>query len=151
MGCIPLYMPNAHPRRLLGINGVALAMAVIANTFLMLNMVNKVRFSIAQPITIIGFFISSFILIALVSVANTDEFRLTVTVPGAGHALTQGYYFACFAAGIYFIMSSLMVFTVYGAITGKFQKEFEITGSQRTLMMQSKCLMCTIAIIANTL
>lgn len=116
-------------------------MAVIANTFLMLNMVNKIRFSIAQPITVIGFFISSFILIALVSVANTSAFRLTVTVPGGKHALTQGYYFACFAAGIYFIMASLMIFTVYGAITGKYQKEFEITGSQRTLMMQSGFLL----------
>lgn len=107
----------------------------------MLNMVGRVRFAIAQPTTIAGFFLASFLLIALVSVASTDTFRLTDLPPGASRSLTQAYYFACWAAGMYFIIAGLMVFTVYGALAGRYEKKFDITTSQRTLMMQTISLM----------
>jgi potassium channel subfamily K len=42
------------PKRLIGINAVQLVIALISNLFLLLNMAKRVRFSIAQPITIIG-------------------------------------------------------------------------------------------------
>jgi potassium channel subfamily K len=40
--------------RLIAINAAQLAIALISNLFLLLNMARRVRFSIAQPITIIG-------------------------------------------------------------------------------------------------
>ena len=40
--------------RLIGINAAQLALALISNLFLLLNMARRVRFIIAQPITIIG-------------------------------------------------------------------------------------------------
>ena len=41
------------------------------------------------------------------------------------------------SAGLYIIIASLMVFTVYGAYSGHYSKEFKLTMSQRTLMLQT--------------
>ncbi len=40
--------------RLTAVNAVQLAMALVSNVFLLLNMARRVKFSIAQPITIVG-------------------------------------------------------------------------------------------------
>lgn len=40
--------------RLVGVNAAQLVIAIISNLFLLLNMARRVRFLIAQPITIIG-------------------------------------------------------------------------------------------------
>lgn len=97
-------------------------------------MARRLSFAIAQSITIIGWFIASFLLIALVSVASTSSFRIQ---PYDEHALSQAFYYGIIAAGLYFIISSLMVVTVYGAWTGHYPKEFRLTVSQRTLMLQT--------------
>ena len=95
-------------------------------------MARRLSFSIAQPITIIGWYLSSIFLIAdLASIIHI------VKVPGQRRALTQAFYYAIFAAGIYFIIASLMVFTVFGAWTGHYPKEFKLNTSQRTLMLQT--------------
>lgn len=101
---------------------------------LLLNMTRRVSFAIAQPITIIGWFLSSFMLIALVGVASTQMFRIQ---PATEHALSQAFYYGIMAAGLYFIIASLMVLTVYGAYQGHYPKEFRLTASQRTLMLQT--------------
>jgi potassium channel subfamily K len=41
------------------------------------------------------------------------------------------------AAGLYFIIASLLVVTVIGAYTGHYPKDFSLTSSQRTLMLQT--------------
>lgn len=119
--------------RLLAINGVSLVLALVANLALLLNMARRLSFSIAQPITIIGWYLASVLLIALVSVTSA---RLRLPSP-PDHAVTQAYYYATFAAALYFIVSSLMVFTVYGAIKGHYSREFKLTMSQRSLMLQT--------------
>ncbi len=40
--------------RLTAVNAVQLAVALVSNVFLLLNMARRVKFTIAQPITIIG-------------------------------------------------------------------------------------------------
>jgi potassium channel subfamily K len=40
--------------RLIAINAAQLGLALTSNLFLLLNMARRVRFSVAQPITIIG-------------------------------------------------------------------------------------------------
>lgn len=45
---------DSLPRRLLAINAIQLALALVANVFLLLNMARRVRFGIAQPITMLG-------------------------------------------------------------------------------------------------
>lgn len=118
--------------RLLANNGVSLGLALIANFALLLNMARRLSFSIAQPITIIGWYLSSIFLIAdLAGIIHV------VKIPGERRALTQAFYYAIFAAGLYFIIASLMVFTVYGAWKGHYSKEFKLSMSQRTLMLQT--------------
>lgn len=120
--------------RLIAINAVSLAFALIANMALLLNMTSRLSFTIAQPITIVGWYMASFLLIALVSVASTSAFRLP---PASAHALSQAYYYAVIASGLYFIVSSLMILTVVGAYRGHYRKAFRLTPSQRTLMLQT--------------
>lgn len=127
-------MKLTRKHRLIGINSASLVLALLANLALLLNMARRLSFAIAQSITIIGWFIASFLLIALVSVASTSSFRIQ---PYDQHALSQAYYYGIIAAALYFIISSLMVVTVYGAWTGHYPKEFRLTVSQRTLMLQT--------------
>ncbi|ORY09242.1 potassium channel-like protein [Clohesyomyces aquaticus] len=122
------------PQWLIAINSISLAFALIANIALLLNMARRLSFAIAQPITIIGWFISSFLLIVLVAVASSPVFRIP---PMEEHALTQAFYYGIVAAGLYCIIASLMVVTVYGAYRGHYPKEFRLTPSQRTLMLQT--------------
>ena len=95
-------------------------------------MTRRLSFSIAQPITIIGWFIASILLIALVT---TTVHRLKI--PGENRALTQAFYYAIMAAALYFVIASLMCVTVYGAFKEHYPKEFRLSASQRTLMLQT--------------
>ena len=119
-------------------NAVSLALALIANLALLLNMARRLSFVIAQPITIVGWFLSSFLLISLISVANSHRFSLS---PPQQHALTQAFYYAIIAAALYCIISLLMVATVIGAYLGHYEKKFRLTLSQRTLMLQTIAFM----------
>ena len=131
LGCKDFLNANTAIR-LLAVNGVSLGLAIIANFSLLLNMARRLSFSIAQPITILGWYFSSILLIAdLASIIHI------VKIPGQRRALTQAFYYAIFAAGLYFIIASLMVFTVIGAWRGHYSKEFKLNTSQRTLMLQT--------------
>ncbi|KAF1945119.1 potassium channel-like protein [Clathrospora elynae] len=137
---IPSGSDEAHgtkisdPKWLIAVNSISLVFALAANISLLLNMSRRLTFAIAQPITIIGFYLASFLLIALVAVASTSVFRIQ---PIQEHALSQAYYYGLMAAGIYFIIASLMGFTAVGAYKGHYAKEFRLTPSQRTLMLQT--------------
>ena len=121
------------PPWLIAVNSVSLVLALAANMALLLNMARRLSFKIAQSITILGWYIASFLLIALV-VTATYSLKLA---PGDNRALTQAFYYAIIAAALYFIIASLMVFTVYGALKGEYPMEFKLTMSQRTLMLQT--------------
>lgn len=122
------------PRFLIAVNSVSLALALIANLSLLLNMAKRVRFAIAQPITIAGFWSASVLLIALLAYASTDNFK----EPGVqDQALTQAFYYGIFAAALYQIISYLMCITVWGAYRGAYSKDFDLTVAQRTLMLQT--------------
>ncbi|KAI8938071.1 hypothetical protein NX059_005742 [Plenodomus lindquistii] len=124
----------SDPKWLIAVNSISLVFALMANISLLLNMSRRLTFAIAQPITIIGFYLASILLIALVAVASTSVFRIQ---PMEEHALSQAYYYGLMAAGIYFIIASLMAFTAYGAWKGHYAKEFQLSPSQRTLMLQT--------------
>ena len=129
--CKDVLSANAASR-LLAVNGLSLGFAIIANFSLLLNMARRLSFPVAQPITIIGWYLSSILLIA--DIASIIHI---VKVPGQRRALTQAFYYAIFAAALYFIIASLMVFTVIGAWRGHYSKEFKLNTSQRTLMLQT--------------
>ena len=95
-------------------------------------MARRLSFSIAQPITIIGWYLSSLLL-----VGDISAIIHIVQIPHQRRALTQAYYYAIFAAVLYFLIATLMVVTVYGAWRGHYSKEFKLNMSQRTLMLQT--------------
>ena len=97
-------------------------------------MARRIPFSIAQPLTIVGWYMSGFILVGLVAAVDAPGFQL----PQAVNAyLTQAYYYAALAAGLYIIVATMMVITVFGAYSGHYDKDFNLTISQRTLMLQT--------------
>lgn len=130
---------DTHNPRVLAVNAVSLVLALVANLALLLNMARRVSFSVAQPITIVGFYLAAILLIALVAAAAHDP-SLQLP-PDADRALTQAFYYAIMAATTYCIIATLLVFTVYGALKGKYRREFELTMSQRSLMLQTICFM----------
>lgn len=123
-----------RPCRLIAVNAVSLACALVANFSLLLNMARRLKFNIAQPITIGGFALAAILLIALIAVASSSYFRIQ---PAEAHALSQAFYYAIIAASLYAIISMLMALTVYGAWKGHYKTEFRLTISQRTLMLQT--------------
>ncbi|KAK3177457.1 hypothetical protein Dsin_033180 [Dipteronia sinensis] len=121
------------PTWLIAVNAVSLVFALIANLSLLLNMAKRLSFRWAQPITILGFWLSSVLLTILVGIA-AHHFH----APGVQkQALSQAYYYACWAAGLYQIISLMMCVTVYGALTNQYSNEFKLTMAQRTLMLQT--------------
>ncbi|KAI5917377.1 hypothetical protein F4810DRAFT_696652 [Camillea tinctor] len=126
-----VFVPD--PSWLVAINAVQLVIAIVANVFLLLNMTKRVRFSVAQPITIVGWYISAVCLVALCATASGP---LTIQ-PEIEYVWSQAYYYGIFAAILYFLVASLMVVTVWGAEKGHYGKDFELTASQRTLMLQT--------------
>ena len=119
--------------RLIAVNAVSLGIAIIANLALLFNMARRLPFAIAQPITIIGWYISSFILIGLIAATPNH-----LTLPASeDRALGQAFYYAIMSASLYFIVASLMCFTVFGVYRDKIPEKFELTTSQRTLMLQT--------------
>lgn len=119
--------------RLTTVNAIQLAVALVANLILLLNMAKKMRFTIAQPITIVTWYISSFCLVALTAAAG-ESLKGT---PGDNYIWSAAFYYGAYAACLYFFCSSLMVVTFWGAMKGKYSKDFQLTTSQRTLMLQT--------------
>ena len=125
------YIPD--PVWLTALNAVQLFIALVANASLLLNMTRRLRFSIAQPITIIGWYMSFIILLALTSMAAGP---LDIE-PKELYIWSQSYFYAVYSAALYFLVASLMAITFWGAHTDHYEKDFMLTPSQRTLMLQT--------------
>ncbi|KAK1589774.1 uncharacterized protein LY79DRAFT_590857 [Colletotrichum navitas] len=121
------------PKWLIIVNAIQLIIALISNVFLLLNMARRVRFSLAQPITIAGWYVSAVCLIALNATASGP----LVLKPADEYILSQAFYYGMFAAILYFFTASLMVVTVYGAYTRHYSEDFQLSPAQRTLMLQT--------------
>lgn len=117
------------------VNAIQLAMALVSNAFLLLNMTKRVRFSIAQPITIVGWYISAVCLMALNATAAGP--LIAGLDPPQDYVWSQAFYYGIWAAILYFVDASLMMVTFWGASSGHYAKDFNLTPSQRTLMLQT--------------
>lgn len=121
------------PRWLVATNAVSLGLAIIANGALLAQMTERLRFDIAQPIVIAGWFISGFILIALVSAAEKH-----VPLPDNPLAsYSQAFYYATFAGGLYVLLSVMLMMTAYGIWIGHYGEQFKLSLAQRSLMLQT--------------
>ena len=114
------------------VNLVQLIVAITSNVFLLLNMTRRVRFSIAQPIIIVGWYLSSILLTIIIAVAYRgllSDFK--------DYVWSEAFWYGVWAAILYFVVASLMVITVTGAERGHYPKDFQLNSSQRTLMLQT--------------
>ncbi|KPM35068.1 hypothetical protein AK830_g11505 [Neonectria ditissima] len=127
---------NAAKSRLTIVNAIQLVVAIISNVCLLLNMARRVRFSIAQPVTIIGWYISAICLLSLNATAAGPLLQ-GIDFPDSELIWSQAFYYGIWAAILYFLDASFMVVTFYGASTGHYDKDFMLTSSQRTLMLQT--------------
>ncbi|KAK3333841.1 hypothetical protein B0T19DRAFT_138786 [Cercophora scortea] len=125
------FIPD--PEWLTAINAVQLFIAIGANLALLLNMTRRLRFSIAQPVTIVGWYVSSICLVALTATASGP----LVIEPAYEYIWSQAFFYGIYSAILYFIVASLMVMTFMGAHMGRYPKDFMLTPSQRTLMLQT--------------
>ncbi|KAL6409998.1 hypothetical protein AUP68_06406 [Ilyonectria robusta] len=117
-------------------NAVQLAVAITSNMFLLLNMARRVRFSLAQPITIVGWYISAICRISL-SATAAGPLLEDIEFPENELIWSQAFYYSIWAAILYFFDASLMAVTFWGASSGYYGKDFMLTFSQRTLMLQT--------------
>ncbi|TLS23910.1 hypothetical protein PpBr36_08205 [Pyricularia pennisetigena] len=121
------------PTYLIAVNAVQLVVAIVANLFLLLNMARRIRFTIAMPVTIVGWYLSSVCLVCLAATAAGP----LVLQPAEEYIWSQAFYYGIFAAILYFIVATLLVVTAYGAYIGRYDSDFQLTASQRTLMLQT--------------
>ena len=124
----------------MALNSTSLALAVIANFFLFLNMNRRVPFFIAQPIIIISYLLAALFLFVIIGITSQPSWK-----GGQDFILTEAFYYATYAAGLYTIIGVLMIFTTYGAYVGHY-KDLQIKGSQRTLMVQTVVFMAYLLI-----
>ena len=115
------------------INAVSLFIAVIANLALILHMAGRVRFPVSQMVVVAGWYISSFLLLGAVAAAPSQ-----LPLPaGEARTFSQAYYYACFAAALYFILATMILMTILGVHVGGFSREYKLTMAQRLLMFQT--------------
>ena len=121
-----------YHHRVLAINAVSFVIAIIANLALIAKNFGRIPFKHASLITIIGWYVASFLLIGLVAAAPSH-----LPLPlGKARMFTQAYYYACLAAAVYFVVASLLVCTASGVYMGRYTSDIKLTFSQSTLMVQ---------------
>ncbi|MCJ1350793.1 MAG: Potassium channel [Icmadophila ericetorum] len=123
----------ADPAWITAINAVSLAVGIIGNVLHLGHMAGRLPFGIAQPVTIISWFISSFLLIGLVAAVPSHA-----PLPaGEPRTLSQAYYYAILAAVMYALIASMMITTAVGVFLRHYSREYKLSLAQRTLMVQT--------------
>ncbi|KAG0130284.1 hypothetical protein HOY82DRAFT_520578 [Tuber indicum] len=123
------------PTWLTAVNAVSLAFALVANVCLLLTFGRRIRYQLSQPIVIVFWYISSFLLIALVAAASR-HLRL---YPREEYAFSQSYYYAILSSTLYFIAATFLLANYFNSVILKryppiFSKP---TLPQRALMLQT--------------
>ncbi|KAI1619708.1 potassium channel-like protein [Exophiala viscosa] len=125
----------SDPAWLLAVNAVSLAIAVVANLFLLGQMTDRISYTRAAPCFISGWYVSSLLLLGLIAATPTH-----LPLPANTTATySQAFFYGIFACVIYFILASMLLTT---AINMKFRPPpfshtFKLTMSQRSLMLQT--------------
>ena len=124
--------PFADPKWCYDLNVVSLVAGFVGNFFLLLNFTGRVRYIIALPVTIIMWYVATAIL-------------MTITIAMQTHAgpvrpqqtYSQGFWHAVLAAMLYLICSMLLMVNMLGHFLGHYPQTFNLTDSQRTLILQT--------------
>ena len=114
------------------LNVVSLAAGFIGNLFLLFNFTNRIRYIIALPVTILMWYISAGILIAI-----TVCMEIYVPPVRPQQTYSQGFWYAVIAACMYTICSMMLMVNMLGYFLGHYRQRFTLTESQRTLILQT--------------
>lgn len=127
----------SNPSWLIVVNALSLGIAVITNLLMLTQMAEKIPYRVAAVFIIIGWWLSSALLLGLVAAAPSQ-----LQLP-AGQAFTwsQAYYYAILATGIYGVIGTMLAVTAYGVYRGRYATKFKLTTAQRTLMLQTVFLL----------
>ncbi|KAJ7581103.1 hypothetical protein C8J56DRAFT_1006152 [Mycena floridula] len=122
------------PTWLLTLNSLALLCSILGNLIILGNFAHRIKYAIAQPLTIVLWYISAILL--LIPLAFTSSL---IIEPTSNHAFTQSYYYAMICVVIYTIIATLLALNVIGAYIFKaYPPSFNsLTIPQRTLMLQT--------------
>ncbi|THU91876.1 voltage-gated potassium channel [Dendrothele bispora CBS 962.96] len=93
----------SDPKWVLALNSTSLALAIIANLFLLFNFARRVRYTIAQPITITLWYTSAVLL--LVPLCTLPKLSSSTSVH---HTLSQSYFYAILSTILYTLISTLL-------------------------------------------
>lgn len=114
------------------LNVISLIFGCIGNVFLLFNFTGFVRYIIALPMTIIMWYLATGILIAITISMNTYAPPVRPQ-----QTYTQGFWYAILAAIMYLVASMMLMVNMLGYFLGHFPQHFELTESQRTLILQT--------------
>ncbi|KAF3048409.1 Potassium channel [Didymella heteroderae] len=125
-------VPYADPKWCYWLNVVSLICGFLGNIFLLFNFTQKIRYIIALPATIILWYISSGLLIAITACMEVYD------PPNRPFEIyTQGYWYAVAAAIFYFVCSVLLMVNMLGYFLGHYPDHFALSDNQRTLILQT--------------
>ncbi|TIA09306.1 voltage-gated potassium channel [Aureobasidium pullulans] len=122
----------SDPHWCYALNIFSLALGFTGNIFLLFNFTNRIRYIVALPFTIILWYAATGILIGI-------EVSMNQHVPPQGpqQSYTQGFWYAVIAAVLYLICSMLLMVNMLGYFLGHYPQRFNLTNSQRTLILQT--------------
>lgn len=120
--------------RLLALKIVSLVLALLANLLLLFNFAKRISYTIAQPLTIIFWYLSCILLLVPVVITHT-----TLLHRQSSYVLSQSYYYAFIATIIYFVISTLLLINLLGScIFYAYPPSLApLDRPQRTLMLQT--------------
>lgn len=124
--------PFDDPRWCYWLNVGSLTCGFMGNVFLLFNFTGAVRYILALPLTIFLFFIATGILMGI-----TASMHIYAQPLPDVQGYTQGFWYAIFAAILYLICSMLLMVNMLGYFIGHYPQKFNLTGHQRTLIIQT--------------
>lgn len=125
-------VPLNDPRWCYWLNVVSLIMGFVGNLFLLCNFTNRIRYIIALPVTIIMWYMATGILIGI-----TLSMNIYVPPTRPQQTYTQGFWYAVIASILYLVCSMLLMVNMLGYFLGHYSQRFNLTDSQRTLILQT--------------
>ncbi|KAF8815146.1 voltage-gated potassium channel [Phlegmacium glaucopus] len=125
------------PPWLSALNACSLFLAIIANLILLFNFAHRIRYALAQPLTISLWYLSCALLV--IPIGLTRIARLSPSIHPT-FAYSQSFYYAVISSSIYFTISTLLLLNLIGA--SRFIRAYPptfavLSHSQRTLMLQT--------------
>jgi potassium channel subfamily K len=116
----------------LRLNVISLVFGFVGNFFLLCNFTSRIRYIVALPATIICWYIATGILTGI-----TIGMAVWTPPHGPEQTYTQGFWYAVIASCMYMICAMLLMVNMAGYFLGHYPQQFNLTDSQKTLILQT--------------